>query len=391
MGYLSNVKKLYVITFFHSLIPAYVIERLFWQQRGMNVQMVVYCEIIYATTVIIMEIPSGIMADCFGRKRMLLIAGLLSSIEFIILLFANGFKMFCFAVFLSGIGTAFSSGSENALLYDSLLAENRQSSFEKLAGRFYAIDFIATIIAALSGSLLGVYFNFELNYTISFFSMLIAFIMSFTLKEPPIVTKEKSEFYGIIMYAKQSFLIFKKQPLVLLYCTTGAFLGSCLIYLDEFWQLVLKDVGVPVVLFGVFGSLIYVLRIPGNLFAYKLKEKFPFHYILRVMIIVNIIGYIIMSFTMNVLCLLPMIFVSLTAGISEPLISGYLHHHTESHIRATVESISSLFLRLLSVLVGLIFGYISTKISLFGGFAFLSVVCLCYFIIFEIAIHSKKE
>ena len=55
MGYLRNIKKLYIMSFFHSLIPAYVIERLFWQQRGMNVQMVIYAEIIYALTVTLLR------------------------------------------------------------------------------------------------------------------------------------------------------------------------------------------------------------------------------------------------------------------------------------------------------------------------------------------------
>jgi hypothetical protein len=44
----SNVWKLYSYWFFHNLVFAYVIERLFWQQRGISVQQVVYTEIIYA-------------------------------------------------------------------------------------------------------------------------------------------------------------------------------------------------------------------------------------------------------------------------------------------------------------------------------------------------------
>jgi MFS family permease len=104
MGYLSNVKKQYMMSFFHSLIPAYVIERLFWQQRGMNVQMVVYTEIIYALTVTVLEIPSGIFADKFGRKRMLVAYNALATIELILLLFAHSFWQFALAIFFAGIG-----------------------------------------------------------------------------------------------------------------------------------------------------------------------------------------------------------------------------------------------------------------------------------------------
>lgn len=72
MNDLSNIRKLYVIRFFHNLIPAYVIERLFWEQRGMSIQMVVYTEIIFAVTVVLLEVPTGIIADKWGHSLSLL-------------------------------------------------------------------------------------------------------------------------------------------------------------------------------------------------------------------------------------------------------------------------------------------------------------------------------
>ncbi len=384
MGYLCNIKKLYMIRLFQSFIPAYVIERLFWQARGMNVQMVVYCEIIYSVTAVLFEIPSGILADRIGRKRLLVLDGLISAIEFILLLCADSFWMFGAAVFLSGIGKAFSSGSENALLYDSLLASGRQKDFEKLLGRISAVDFMGSLAAALSGSVLANYFELEFNYIISFFSMLAAFLVTLLLKEPPMVTKPESELTGFQTYAAQAVSIFRRTPLLLLYCITGAVLGACLNYLDEFWQLILEDIGIPVIFFGVVSSIVFVLRIPGNLLAYKLKDRFRYKDILNLILIISAAGYAAIFMTRNVLCLIPMLLVSLSSGITEPLIMGYVHHHTESHIRATVESFYSLGLRVITILAGLIFGYISTEFSIFPGFGALGLLCLAYIIIFRI-------
>ena len=390
MGYLSNIKKQYLISLFQSLIPAYVIERLFWQQRGMNVQMVVYCEIIYAVTIVLFEIPSGILADKFGRKRLLVINSALAAVEFIILLFANSFRIFGIAVSLSGIGKAFSSGSQNALLYDSLLVEKKENSFEKFLGRLYAVDFTGSMIAALSGSILANMFGFEFNYIVSFFSMFFAFIITLSLREPPIITKQERELTEIKQYAKQALLIFKKKPLVFIYGLTGAVLGACLIYLDEFWQLIIDNVGISVAFFGIIGAVEMSFKIPGNLLAYRLKEKLSYKIILIGILIFNVTGYIAIYYTRNVFCLIPMIAISLVAGIVEPLITGYLHHNTESHIRATVESFSSLGLRLISILIGLIFGYISTSFSLFAAFAYLGVICLLYLLFFLLA-EKRQE
>ena len=384
MGYLRNIKKQYWISFFHSLIPAYVIERLFWKQRGMGVQMVIYTEIIYALTVTVFEIPSGILADKFGRKRLLSIYNALAAIELLLILFAHNFWQFAIAIFFAGIGKAFSSGSENALLYDSLLNEGKQNDFEKLLGRLSAVDFTGSIIAALSGSVLANFFNYEFNYILSVFSMCIAAVITLSLKEPPMLTKPENEISSVRQYTKQSIKVFGLQPLVLMYCLTGAVLGACMIYLDEFWQIILDNIGIPLIFFGMFSAIGSILRIPGNLFAYKLKEKFKYNHILTCVIAVSIVGYAAISFTRDAFCLVPMLLLMLVTGIVDPIISGYLHHNTESHIRATVESFSSLGLRVVSIAIGLIFGYVSAGYSIFASFLSLSVICFVYLVLFRI-------
>lgn len=391
MGYLSNLKKQYLISLFRSLIPAYVIERLFWQQRGMNVQMVVYCEIIYAVTVILLEIPSGVLADRFGRKKLLIINSALAATEFIILLFADSFWMFGLVMLLSGTGQAFSSGSENALLYDSLLIEKKEKDFEKHLGRLSAVDSAGSMIAALSGGVLANQFGFEFNYIVSSFSMLGAFIITLTLRKPPMAALPETEPAGTKQTIKDALGVFRKKPLVFIYGLTGAVLGACLNYLDEFSQLILDNIGISVVFFGVVNAVQFCLRIPGKLLAYKLKEAFSYKAIFTSIIILNMAGYAAICFTRNVLCLIPIFVVCFLAEIVEPIVSGYLHHNTESHVRATVESFSSLGLRVLSALVGLMFGYISMRFSLFNALGYLGIICLLGLIFFIISTKRRKD
>ena len=381
-SYFSNVKRQYYISLFQSLIPAYVIERLFWQERGVGVQGVVWCEIIYALTVTLLEIPSGILADRFGRKRMLLLCGVLDVAEFVILLFARDFWAFGLSVFLAGVGKALCSGSDHALLYDSLLAEGRQGEFEKLLGRLSAIDFGGTVVAALSGGVLANWLGFEFNYIVSACSMAAAFLVILSLKEPPMAAKPEGEPTGGLRYAKQALKLFRAEPLLLLYCSTGALLGACMIYLDEFWQLLMEGVGVPVLFFGAVAAGVYLCRIPASLFAYKLKERFSYRAILTVILLVNVLGYAAVFLTRSVLCLIPMAVMYLAISVTEPIVGGYLHHRAESGVRATTESFMSLGLRLFSMPIGLVFGHISTRFSVFAGFLPLGMVCLAWLVFF---------
>ncbi len=250
MEFLKNIKKLYAVSFFNSLILAYVIERLFYQERGMTVQLVVYLEIIYALTITVLEIPTGVLADKFGRKRLIVICSLFSVLEFSLLLFARNFFHFAFITFIAGVGHAFVSGSHNALVYDSLLCAGEERSFEKVLGRLTALEYTGHVLAALSGAVLASYFCFELNYIVSAVSTFIAFVITLTLKEPPVTGKppQGDETPASAPgHTKQAFKVFKSQPLVLLYCVTGAVLASCAVYIYEFWQIVMEAVGVPVI------------------------------------------------------------------------------------------------------------------------------------------------
>jgi MFS family permease len=368
------------MSFFQALIPAYVIERLFWQERGMTVQMVVYVEIIYSVTVTLLEIPSGILADKFGRKRLIAICGAISVLEFVLLLYARGFWWFAFIVFLSGVGQALASGSVNALLYDSLAYEGKQDDFEKISGRLSSIDTSGYVLAALSGSVLAGYFDLEFNYIISAVSMALAFVIILSIKEPPMLTKPENE--SALRHAKKALNVFKDHPAVFYYCLAGALLGACMIYSDEFWQIIFNEINIPVVFFGAFSALTVGTRIPGSLLAYKLKNRFSYKKIIAGIIAVNAVGYIAVFLMQNAWCLIPLTLLSLMSGIVEPLVSGYMHHHTDSNIRATVESFSSLGLRTLSMGVGLCFGYVGGMYSIFAAFLVPGAVCFFFFIYF---------
>jgi MFS family permease len=111
MGYMPNVWKLFASRFFSNLIPAYVIERLYWEERGMTIQMVVYTEIIFAITIVLLEVPTGIIADKWGRKYMMILSALMGCCEFLILVFATEFWHFALVVFLAAIGSSASRGA----------------------------------------------------------------------------------------------------------------------------------------------------------------------------------------------------------------------------------------------------------------------------------------
>ncbi|MEC1520501.1 MFS transporter [Neobacillus niacini] len=379
----NNVNKLYLIIFFHNLIPAYVIERLFWEQRGMTVLMVVLCEIIYAVSVVIFEIPTGVFADKFGRKTLLIFGAVLSVFEFVILLFAYHFWTFALVVFLAGISRACTSGAMNALLYDSLLTVKKQSSFEKIVGRMNSIDFFASILAALSGSILAKYFGFEFNYMVSVASMFLALILTFLLKESVRnsiqVTKEKNK-QMFIVYVRKSVSFYKTNPRVVTILTQAMGIAACITYLDEFWQLYLDEIGYSVLFFGLFSACISLARIPGNLLAASLLTYFKAQSIILFILGVTTVGFFMTAIFPGPIGIIMILLIFLASGVIDPVVTGYLHHHGSSEIRATIESIQSLIESIITFTVGIGFGIMSSSFSILSGFVFLgAIACLFFF------------
>ncbi len=387
MSYMQNVWKLYAVRFFHSLIPAYVIERLFWEQRGMTIQMVVYTEIIYAVTVVLLEIPTGIIADKWGRKRMMVLNAFLGCCEFFILIYATEFWHFAAAVFLAGVGRSACSGSENALLYDSLLLNGEAQSFEKRLGRLNAFEFSAVILASLSGSYMAGRFGYEFNYWISLAGMLASLCISLLLAEPDVKSRQDAP-AAIREYVKASVRFFGNNPGVCLVLLSGMVTGAALNFLDEFWQLYIRQLGVPVIYFGLFSAVLIFLRLPGNVLAHALKKRFGYRALLSGVILVFAAGFLFLSSVKGYASLAALFIICLFSGITDPIASGYLHHRIDSSMRATIDSFQSLGLKAVIIAAGLGFGFFSSAFDIFGGYGFISFICIGFLAYFLIS--SKK-
>jgi len=83
--------------------------------------------------------------------------------------------------------------------------------------------------------------------------------------------------------------------------------------------------------------------------------------------------------------------ICIVSGIIEPVATGYLHHRIDSSMRATIDSFQSLGLRSVLIIVGLGFGFFSSRFDIFGGYGFISLICGVFFIYFLISSKNVIE
>lgn len=376
----SNINKIYLYNLCHSLVFAYVIERLFWASRNMSVMDVVWIEIIYSGIVVVLELPTGMFADRFSRRTWIILDAFLSFMEFVILIFATSFWHFAVAVALSAVGHAFQSGAHNALIYDSLKVTNQENQFEKVLGRIKAVDYSGALVAGLVGAWVATKLPLVSTYWMSLVSLLLAILVSLTLQEVKGVG-EDHDVWGAKDWLHIVRFMFTKKSIRFI-TILGMIIGAVTTYVDEFWQIYLEAVKVPVIYFGLFEVWAFGAVGIGSLLAYKHKEKLGINRTMKWMLLLVLFGLLSLWYNRSWVIVGVIGIVYYGTSVVEPLIYGYLHDHAIPKYRATIESAYSLLVMLAVMVIGVPFGYLSTTYDIFSGFLYLAVVVIIMEVIY---------
>ena len=99
--------------------------------RGYSLVEIGFVETVFHVTSIIFEIPSGIFADVFGRKNMLIVGSILRMIANVVMIASGNLFTICLSIALHAMSYNFSSGSGDALAYDSLKIYGEESYYAK--------------------------------------------------------------------------------------------------------------------------------------------------------------------------------------------------------------------------------------------------------------------
>ncbi len=99
--------------------------------RGYSLVEIGIAETVFHIVSLMFEIPSGVLADVFGRKKMLIVSTVMRMIANCIMIFSWNLMTVCLSIAFQALAYNFSSGSGDALAYDSLKAARQEEGFEK--------------------------------------------------------------------------------------------------------------------------------------------------------------------------------------------------------------------------------------------------------------------
>ncbi len=128
---------------------------LFYREHGLSTQDLFILKAVYSTSIVFMEVPSGYLGDIWGRKATLILGSILGFIGFALYCISTGFWAFLACEIILGLGQSFISGSDSALLYDTLQAAKQEKDYLKIEGRIISAGNFAEAVAAPRGRAAG--------------------------------------------------------------------------------------------------------------------------------------------------------------------------------------------------------------------------------------------
>ena len=343
---------------------------LFFQENGLSLESVFLLQGIYSVAVVAIEIPSGYFADVWGRKNTLIIGSILGTIGFIIYSLSSGFWPFLIAELILGIGQSFISGSDSALLYDSLLAEKREKDYIKIEGRIISFGNFAESIAAVLGGLIA-----EVSLRMPFIAQIvvaaIAIPAAISLKEPPGEFKDKPSILHILSIVKDTLFTNKLLRSNVLF---SAIIGSATLTFAWFVQPSLQILGFDVSEIGIIWALLNLTVAFATLYAYKIELLLgKTKTIILIASLISIAYLVTGSFNVIVSVVVMFVFY-FVRGIATPVLKDYINRLAQSNVRATVLSVRNFIIRLFFALIGPFLGWYSDKFTLFKAMTLAGVI-----------------
>lgn len=151
----NNVNRTLAFGFFQVFLVLMPVVVPFFESRGLDMQDIFVLQALFGAVIVLMEVPSGYVADLFGRKRTLVFGAVFVAGGHSMLLFAEGFWGLVVFETLLGIGASLVSGADLALIYDSELAiGDDPARQQRIVGRHYAMHTASEAIASLLASVL---------------------------------------------------------------------------------------------------------------------------------------------------------------------------------------------------------------------------------------------
>ena len=358
------------------------IVTLFYLQRSLELSQLFYLLAIWSVVTVLFEIPSGYVADVIGRKKTIMFGILLHIVSVSILFIADNFSLFALSVALQSMAYTAFSGTDTALLYDSLREIKDTKSSLRVSGKYFSSNRLAKIfIPALGAFIAKDLFNWQFNILI-FIDLLggtVSLAVASLLTEPnrKVDISEREE--GLF---KDSFKLFRKDTVARNFAINKSLVFISTLVFWRLYQPILKNAGLTVVFLGVFYATFQLITFVINWNFDKLEKKLSKDQIMVYPIVLGIVAlFAFLVFDNKWILALASVPILVIGTVRDPIFFEQINLRIKSFNRATTTSVLNIIKSFFDIPILLLVGWLSkfgTNYGIIIGIV-LFVIALVFF------------
>jgi MFS family permease len=381
-----NIKVDYLFRFLSNFSLTDAVWVLYLVYKGMSLWQIGLLEGIFHVISCLSEVPSGALADLFGRKKVIILSRLFQIISGAIMITSANFWYFAMAFVFSAWSYNLLSGSEEALIYDSFLYLGNEKSYYQVNGRLTVIIEVAQSLSTFLGGILAEK-SFLFCYIATMLMAAVSLIPCFMFCEPGFekhqITSNKS---SLKKHFKICFQILKESPeaveILFFYSLVFTLYTSSFFYGQEYFS----KLGLNMIHISVIMLIAGMLSCLGAAFSERLAILFEnkTKYLASLLIAAGMIGLAVGNLILSVICFSIMSFAN---ALLYPLQSDSLNRLIPSEQRATIISVNSMVFSMFMIIVFPLIGAFADVMGLQYIFAIVGLVAVAILII----LSSRKK
>jgi MFS family permease len=251
-GLRRRLLPLYAAVFLQNLALWVPIEKLFMTSIGFDAAGVGLMAAVYAAVVPLFEVPSGILADRWSRRGVLVLASVAAAVSAAVGGLSHNVATYMVSAVFLGLFFAMQSGTVESIVYDTLLEETGDSErFEATIGRLRLVESVALVASAIAGGVIAEFAPLRATYFLTVPLLVGACLVLLTLREPRLHKAEEADESASLRDQVRDTYRVVLQPgrlrLVVAATVAGALLMQGML---EFGPLWLVALAVPAFLYG---------------------------------------------------------------------------------------------------------------------------------------------
>lgn len=335
---------------------------------------------------VLFEIPTGAIADIFGRKFSTILGLFLSGLAIISIMFFENFYLLLFLFFLVGMAGTLVSGADDAWIVDLLHHKKKKNLIHEFYTKRHSFMSVALLMAGIIGALLVKKFGLGIIWPITGGSMILTSIIFLFGKEHFVRKKQsiKKHTEKLLYHTKNSISYSLKHKTISLILTASVIIMFMMIFAGDItWYPFLQDLGFQEHWFGYLFSATFAFGIFIPYFTKPLIKKIGGYkkYLMAVLSLMFLLLFLIGFINSFVFVIVIYILFMSMYDFYGPVREIFFQKFVPGKMRATIGSFKNMVTALAVIIAYPLVGFVADKIGpqytiFIGAFILIPVIIL---------------